>query len=235
HRLYSPRKYKDENILVAGGGNSAVEAAITLSEQNHVTLSYRKGEFSRIFKDNEKKLNDQIAAKKIEPVFNSNVSEFGEKEATLKITGNGSKETRSVPYDHAFVLIGADVPRKFLKSLGLRMENEWQGSILRSAALTLLGFTGLWILGMRFGSQPSLLGLDLSVIPSWIGLPVFATGFLGLIQFGRKGDRFAWLGLSFFIWYTVYAAKVGKGEEFWPYKDWGYQLLSCFDRCCTRP
>ncbi|MEK7726891.1 MAG: NAD(P)-binding domain-containing protein, partial [candidate division KSB1 bacterium] len=39
HMLYSPRKYKNENLIVVGGGNSAVEAAITLSEQNKVYLS----------------------------------------------------------------------------------------------------------------------------------------------------------------------------------------------------
>ena len=60
HRLYSPRHYKNEEILVVGGGNSAIEAAITLSEQNHVTLSYRRDQFSRIFKDNERKLNEAM-------------------------------------------------------------------------------------------------------------------------------------------------------------------------------
>jgi len=54
HRLYSPRHYSEEDILVVGGGNSAIEAAITLSEQNRVTPSYRGIEFSRIFKDNER-------------------------------------------------------------------------------------------------------------------------------------------------------------------------------------
>ncbi|NIR48181.1 NAD(P)-binding domain-containing protein [candidate division KSB1 bacterium] len=230
HRLYSPRKYKDEEVLVVGGGNSAIEAAITLSEENKVYLSYRRGEFSRIFKDNERKLNEQIAAKKIEPILHSNVTEFGENEATLTINQGGSQKTRQVPYKHAFVLIGAEVPRKFLKSMGLKMENEWQGSLLRSAALTLLGFVGLWIFGVRFGAQPSLLGIELSLIPSWFGILLWAAGLIGLIQFGRKGDRFAWLGLSFFVWYTVYGVKVGKGQEFWPYKDWGYQLLSVFDR-----
>jgi thioredoxin reductase len=52
HRLYSPRHYKDEDILVVGGGNSAVEAAVVLSESNRVVLSYRRSEFSRTFKDN---------------------------------------------------------------------------------------------------------------------------------------------------------------------------------------
>src|SRR5205807_6488454 len=56
HRLYSPKHYRDEDILVVGGGNSAVEAALALAEQNHVTLSYRGPEFTRVFKDNRKKL-----------------------------------------------------------------------------------------------------------------------------------------------------------------------------------
>ncbi|MFQ5606092.1 MAG: NAD(P)-binding domain-containing protein [bacterium] len=230
HRLYSPRKYENENILVVGGGNSAVEAAITLSEQNRVVLSYRKGEFSRIFKDNEQKLNKQIAAGKIEPIFHSNVTEFAEKRATLKIDRGGTQETRDIAYDHAFVLIGADVPRRFLKSLGLRMENEWQGSILRSAAFTLLGFVGLAIFGIQFGGPAELLSLNLTFVPSWVGLLLWAAGLIGLVQFGRRGDRFAWLGLSFFIWYTIYGAKLGTGSEFWPYRNWGYQFLSFFDR-----
>ncbi len=230
HRLYSPRKYKNESILIVGGGNSAVEAAITLSEQNKVVLSYRGGEFSRIFKDNEAKLNELITAGKIEPVLNSKVTEFADQEAMLKVTGDGSEETRKIAYDYAFVLIGADVPRKFLKSLGLKMENEWEGSVLRAAGLTLLGLIGLWIFGIRLGAQPALLGVDLSFIPGWFGVITSAVGLFGLIRTGIKGDRFAWLGVSFFIWYTVYGVKVGAGEEFWPYRNWGYKFLSFFDK-----
>jgi NosR/NirI family transcriptional regulator, nitrous oxide reductase regulator len=230
HRLYSPRKYKNENILVVGGGNSAVEAAITLSEQNKVYLSYRGSEFARLFKDNERKLNEAIAAKRIEPILNSNVAEFGDHEATLKINRGGFDETRKISYDHAFVLVGAEVPRDFFKSLGLKMENEWEGSVLRTVGLALLTFIGLSIFGVGFGGHASFLGIDLSFMPNWVGALLWAVGIGGFIYFGAKGDRFAWLGLSFFVWYTVYGAKFGKGEEFWPYKDWGYKFLSFFDR-----
>ncbi len=230
HRLYSPRKYKNESILVVGGGNSAVEAAITLSEQNKVCLSYRGNEFNRIFKDNERKLNQQIAAGKIQPLLNSTVLEFGEHEASLTVDRGGSTETRQITYNHAFVLIGADVPRQFLKSLGLRMENEWEGSILRSVMLTLAGFLGFWIFGIQLGGHAHIGALDLSMIPSWIGGLIGTAGLAGLVRYGMKGDRFAWLGLSFFVWYTVYGVKIGKGEEFWPYRDWGYKFLSFFNR-----
>jgi len=230
HRLYSPRKYKNENIIVVGGGNSAIEAAITLGEQNSVYLSYRGSEFSRIFKDNKRKLNEAIASKRIEPLLNSTITEFGEHDATLKTNTGSEDETRTIPYHHAFVLIGADVPREFLRSLGLRMENEWEGSILRTLSLTLLGFLGVWVFGAHHGGSASIGSVDLSVIPMWAAAMVWAVGLVGLIRFGIKGDRFAWLGLSFFVWYTVYGAKLGKGDEFWPYKDWGYKFLSFFDR-----
>ncbi|MBI4536145.1 MAG: NAD(P)-binding domain-containing protein, partial [Ignavibacteriae bacterium] len=230
HRLYSPRKYRSENIVVIGGGNSAIEAAITLSEQNKVFLSYRGSEFSRIFKDNERKLNEAIAAKKIEPLLNSSITEFGDTEATIKVNRGAEDETRRIPYDHAFVLIGADVPREFLKSLGLRMENEWEGSILRSIGLTLLGLLGAWIYGAHNGGEAGLLGVDLSIVPAWTAALFWALSLTGLVRFGIKGDRFAWLGLSFFVWYTVYGAKLGKGAEFWPYAGWGYAFLSFFDR-----
>ncbi len=44
------------------------------------------------------------------------------------------------------------------------------------------------------------------------------------------GDRWSWLGLSFFVWFTIYGVKVGKSAEFWPYQGWGYETLSFLDR-----
>jgi polyferredoxin len=228
HRLYSPRKYHDERIVVVGGGNSAIETALTLSEKNRVVLSYRGDQFSRIFKDNERKLAEAVAAGRIETILGSRVVEFGEQEVELAI--GDTHEKKRLSYDHAFVLIGADVPREFLKSLGIRMENEWEGNILRAFLLTLMGFAGLWILGGAFGAAPSVGTFDFSVIPSWLGVTIWALSLAGLVRFGLNGDRFAWVGISFFVWYTVYGAKLGAGQEFWPFRDWGYRFLSFFER-----
>ena len=118
HRLYSPKKYKDESIIVVGGGNSAIEAAIALSEQNKVYLSYRKPEFGRVFKDNLRKLKEAEAAGSVEVLFSSNVKEFGS-DGTTSIDVSG--DIREIPYHHAFVLIGADLPIRFLKKLGFTL------------------------------------------------------------------------------------------------------------------
>ncbi|MFQ5654409.1 MAG: NAD(P)-binding domain-containing protein [Planctomycetota bacterium] len=227
HRLYSPRHYTGEGILVVGGGNSAVEAALTLSERNRVVLSYRGGELARIFKDNRAQLDAAVAAGRIEVVFRSLVKEFRDREAVLSIGGDGEEE-RVVRSDHAFVLIGAELPVSFLRSLGIKLENEWYGSIVRAAALTLGTLLGLWLLG---GSTESLGSLE--AIPGWIGGFLAAGCLLGLLATGARGDRWSWLGLSFFVWYSIYGIKYGKGEEFWPYRGWGYGALSFLDRPWT--
>jgi len=223
HRLYTPRHYHGERILVVGGGNSAVEAALTLAEQNKVTLSYRGKEFSRLFKDNARKLAEAEAAGRIEVIRESAVRTFGDKTCTLAIGGDRGRTSRELPCDHAFVLVGAEAPAAFLKSLGLRLENEWTGSLWAAAALVLLTLCGLWVWGGKTGLTP------VSGVP-WLGGLAALAGGAGLLWSGLRGNRFAWLGVSFLVSYTVYGAKMGENSEFWPYRGWGYKAFSFFNR-----
>lgn len=223
HRLYSPKKYRGERILVVGGGNSAVEAALTLCERNAVVLSYRGAAFARLFKDNERKLRDAAAAGRITIIPESRVVEFGDRAATLAAgAGTASETRREIPYDHAFVLIGADLPVEFLRSLGLRMENDWAGNLPRALALGAATLFGLWLLG---GLSPLA-----TVAPPLTGGLLAAAAAAGLVATGVRGDKFSWFALSFLAFYTVYGVKVGAGEEFWPFRGWGYGALSFFER-----
>jgi thioredoxin reductase/polyferredoxin len=210
HRLYSPGHYRNEDILVVGGGNSAVEAALTLAAKNRVTLSYRGPEFSRVFKDNERRIREAQTAGKIKVVFNSHVKEFGDGVYTLE--ENGKLEEHR--YHHAFVLVGAELPTGFLKSLGLRLENEWTGSPWLAALLTSTVFGGL-----SFYAGHNL-----------TGLLVAAMAVAALIVTAWRGNRWSWLGFSFLICYTIYGAKMGDGAEFRPYTGWGYKTFSWLNR-----
>ena len=228
HRLYSPKHYRDEDILVVGGGNSAIEAAIVLAEQNRVTLSYRKGEFARIFKDNERKLNEAVDAGKIKLLLNSNVTEFGDGSATLDVKEGDDKRQESLPYQHAFVLIGAELPVKFLQKQGIRLEGEWTGTFWPNLGLSLLTLIGIAIWGGdQSGWSQNLFGQA----PGWLGILLAALGGAGLLFGGLvRKHRFAWLGVSFLICYTIYGVKVGSGTEFWPFRGWGYDSFSFFER-----
>ncbi|MGH9718824.1 MAG: NAD(P)-binding domain-containing protein [Bryobacteraceae bacterium] len=210
HRLYSPRDYVDEKILVVGGGNSAVEAALSLSEQNSVVLSYRGKEFTRVFKDNARRLRAAVAAGRIRLLVESTVEGFDDGSCSLKV---GAELVR-LPYDHAFVLVGADAPTEFLRSLGIRMENDWSGNPLISAALV----------------AAALAGLAIFAGTNRLGAFVALAAVAGLAWSGARGNRFSWLGLSFVIAYSIYGAKQAPGYEFWPFHGWGAKALTFFDR-----
>lgn len=114
HRLFNTRAYQGQRLIVVGGGNSAVEAALALSDGAQVTLSYRGSEFNRISKENARRLKQ---ASGITVLFNSNVNRFSPGVCVI--------DGQEYPCDHAFVLIGSDPPREFLKALGIRLEDEW--------------------------------------------------------------------------------------------------------------
>src|SRR5690349_8968441 len=149
HRLYSPKHYNDEDILVVGGGNSAVEAAVTLSEHNRVTLSYRGRQFTRVFKDNRRRLESAISSGKLKVIYGSAVKQFGGGVCTLELEQAGG--SREVPYHHAFVLIGADAPEDFLRSLGIHLENDWTGNGVAAGLLAFTALAGAWVVGGRTG------------------------------------------------------------------------------------
>jgi thioredoxin reductase (NADPH) len=68
-----------EKILVVGGGNSALEYAYDLADNhNQVTLSYRKGEFSRANPENIQIIKDYERELKMELWLNTNIIELQE-------------------------------------------------------------------------------------------------------------------------------------------------------------
>jgi len=117
YRLIEADHYTEKNILIVGGGDSAVEAAMGLARQpgNNVTLSYRRGEFSRLKDRNAKRIAEHIAERKIEVVFNSNPVEFREGSAFLEANG----QVRELPNDFVWIFAGGTPPSDFLKAAGV--------------------------------------------------------------------------------------------------------------------
>ncbi|MCY3001805.1 MAG: NAD(P)-binding domain-containing protein [Planctomycetota bacterium] len=69
YALLDAHSYNDRDILVVGGGDSAIEAAVGLAEQpgNRVTLSYRREQFFRIKPRNEAAVSQAVAAGRRSP------------------------------------------------------------------------------------------------------------------------------------------------------------------------
>lgn len=117
YRLIEADHYTQKDILVIGGGDSAVEAAMGLAHQagNHVTLSYRRSEFSRLKDRNAKRIAEHINSRKVDVLFNSTPVEF--RAGSVLIEHDGA--VRELPNDFVWIFAGGTPPSEFLKSAGV--------------------------------------------------------------------------------------------------------------------
>jgi thioredoxin reductase/Pyruvate/2-oxoacid:ferredoxin oxidoreductase delta subunit len=117
YRLIEADHYTDNDILIVGGGDSAVEAAMGLAHQrgNRVTVSYRKGEFSRLKDRNAKRIEEQIRLGNIKVLFNSMPIEFRVGSVAVDCDG----QVRELPNDFVWIFAGGTPPSEFLKASGI--------------------------------------------------------------------------------------------------------------------
>jgi thioredoxin reductase (NADPH) len=119
YRLMDAEGYRNQRVLVVGGGDSAVEAAIGLALQpgNRVTLSYRREKLVRIKKKNEDAFAKMLAAGRIETLFNSQPVAIKDDRVIIRV----GDEERELPNDYVFVFAGGVPPIDLLKKVGIRM------------------------------------------------------------------------------------------------------------------
>jgi putative YpdA family bacillithiol system oxidoreductase len=122
YSLIEAEAYSGQQILVVGGGDSAVEAAMGLAYQkgNRVTLSYRKDVFSRLKERNNQRVRECIRTGKLTVVFNSQPVEIRPKSVILEVQGG----RREIPNDYVWVFAGGTPPNAFLEKVGVRLGRQ---------------------------------------------------------------------------------------------------------------
>ena len=126
YQLQDALSFRNERILIVGGGDSAIEAAMALANQpgNAVTISYRKDTFFRIKKRNEQKLQPFLEAQKINVLFNSEVVEIHPDKVVVK----EKTAEKILPNDRVFVFVGGEPPFELLKKTGIRFGGKQKGN-----------------------------------------------------------------------------------------------------------
>jgi thioredoxin reductase/NAD-dependent dihydropyrimidine dehydrogenase PreA subunit len=124
YSLIDAQSYQGRSILVVGGGDSAIEAALALAEQpgNRVTLSYRQHAFFRIKSKNEERLAEARAAQQVEVLFKSQVVRITDEAVDLRVEGPVGTETITLPNDDVFVLAGGIPPFELLETCGVSFD-----------------------------------------------------------------------------------------------------------------
>ena len=123
YRLVDPEQYRHRRVLCVGGGDSAIEAAVSLAETAGTTvhLSYRGKALFRVKKQNQKNFTEAVAKGSLTVHFETNVREITSEIAILQHDDGSSKTLR---IDDVLVNVGGVLPTEFLASVGVEMETR---------------------------------------------------------------------------------------------------------------
>ncbi len=179
NRLFDPKDHHNEEVLVVGGGDSAIETANAIAEVgNHVTISYRKAEFARPKEGNVEKLNSLVSAGKISLMMESQVKEILDKNVVMKAK-DGEKTIKN---DAVYAMIGRELPLDFFRRSGIKLSGEMTRENKLWISLALL-FSGVIYFGKSADLQLLTGGLKLQsygAIFSFLLSGEFWTNFLAL-------------------------------------------------------
>ena len=119
YRLIEAEGYSNSDLLVVGGGDSALEAAVALSRinDNRVTLSYRGDSFKRARDRNREKVEAQQAMGNLKVMLESEVALIAPQTVRLR----QSKEELELPNHFVFAMVGGESPETFLQRSGVEI------------------------------------------------------------------------------------------------------------------
>ena len=123
YRLIEAEQYRGCHVLVVGGGDSALEAALDVAAQpgTSVTLSYRGNAFNRVKPKNRTRMDEALASETLRLYLGSTVEAISENEVELKIAGHAL----TIPNDAVIVCAGGELPTPFLKKIGIKVEAHY--------------------------------------------------------------------------------------------------------------
>ena len=129
YRLLEPESIKDKNIVIVGGGDSAIESALLLADHNKVTLSYRGETFGRLKSKNSEKIREAMEENRINLLFRSNLTLIEDHQVKIKIAEAQSELT--LPNDLVYIFAGGELPVKFLENIGIHITKKFGEAILK--------------------------------------------------------------------------------------------------------
>ena len=130
YRLLEPEMIHNQKILVVGGGDSAIESALLLADENNkVTLSYRSDSFSRLKPKNEEKISNASRSGKVKVILKSEVTEILDNSVILKVAD--SADPKVIENDLVYIFAGGILPTKFLEDIGIKITKKFGEAILK--------------------------------------------------------------------------------------------------------
>jgi thioredoxin reductase/CRP-like cAMP-binding protein/Fe-S-cluster-containing hydrogenase component 2 len=155
-RLNDPAEHSEQDILVVGAGDSALEIALALADTNRVGLIVRGGEITRANDILIKEVLQRQANGSLTVYFNTTVKEVFDTYADLNVRG----EVTRVPAEIIFLKLGADPPRKFFEAAGIKFSGEGKDARPILSDVYETSVPGLFLIGAASGRDLIKLGMN---------------------------------------------------------------------------
>jgi thioredoxin reductase/Pyruvate/2-oxoacid:ferredoxin oxidoreductase delta subunit len=119
YALTEPEQYQGTRVLVVGGGDAAIEAAVQLATESsaEVTISYRNADFSGCREANRARVGALIAAGRLRALLPSRVVAVEADAVQLDAAGSPLR----IGNDFVIINIGGEQPVEFLSAVGVSM------------------------------------------------------------------------------------------------------------------
>ncbi|MDX1555159.1 MAG: cyclic nucleotide-binding domain-containing protein [Xanthomonadales bacterium] len=154
YQLDDAGAYHDEEIVVVGAGDAAIENAVALSAQNNVIMVNRSDEFARAKDANRDAVLKAIESGRIRCFYNSAVRRVvavDNSDYAGKATLDTAEGVAEIDCHRVIARIGAIPPRRFVESCGIVFPSEDRTAIPEVSARYESNVPGLYIIGALGG------------------------------------------------------------------------------------
>ena len=151
YHLNDPDDFYNKVVVVIGAGDSAIETALALADQNRVIIVNRRDGFHRAAAGNRNAMLNAIEDDRIECSYNSVPRLIEEQDGRARLVLEASGETEEILCDRIIARLGASHPRAFLESCGIAFSDDEHTALPVLNAQYESSVAGLYVIGSLAG------------------------------------------------------------------------------------